>query len=359
MDQIDFIKINETCEDYLTNYKDNFYVQNLSFYFKKAKKLLDCPPLEKIIIKEKHIDLLEGIHLIYEYLDELKPELAEKFIIELKNGQVQINYTDEDIWLEEKISGCWCHNQNKKARRVEQINEEEICIHSIPLSLIDIDNKETVYSLLPLIVHEFFHSIITIDKNGAYETNITSTLTEMISIYFEQNFIQKMVQKGYEKENFLTTYCNRYNNTTDKKQLKSFLDQTFFLLKKKEEGVIDEVSYKTGNITCSKEYFESIGKQATKQLNNKTMSFNAHKMAPYLLGAPLAYYLSCSTDQHMPQKMLDFAEEINSIPLPQSLRKIDLTLFKLVEMNDKEIMNNMRQEISLTPKTVNNYQSKI
>lgn len=294
---------------------------------------------------------------------------------QFQNGQLEINYTDEDIWLEKKKKGSWCHNAVKSHKTIKEIDENEISIHTTPLSLIDIENKKTTISLLPTIVHEFFHSTIVIDQNKNYQTYTTEDFTEMISIYFEFDFINKMLQKGYEKKDFLKCFYSRYNNTTNKEELEFFLNQTIFLHKKRTEGVLDEVSYKTGDFACEKEYFDNLCQKAKNFLEKEEKKkkqveefqylkeepkpfFTAHEFAPYIMCAPLAYYLACNTDSLMPQKMIAMIEEINSLPFPISLKKIDLTENDIVKLNYTKIMENMRQEIISTNKNSNHYEEK-
>lgn len=376
MDKIDFIEINQECEKYLSNNKDRLYINHMEAYLKKAKELLKCPDLNitNTKLEEGNLDLFEGIEFIYEYLNELNPNLAKKFITEFKNGQIQINYTDEDIWLEEKTKGNW-HIGNFSNKQIKENNKKENTINTIPISLIDIENKKTTYSLLPTIVHEFFHSTSIKDKNNNFETNICESLSEMISIYFEFNFIKWMIQKGHNENKFLSTYYERYINTTNKKALHFFLNQTIFLYKKITEGILDESSYKTGTYICSRNYFMNICKKASLFLENeknreKQMQdfrylkeerkplFTAHIQARYIIGAPLAYHLSCSKDPLMPQKMLSFVEEINSISLINSLQKINLSLTEIEKLNYTNIMESMQAEILDINKIPNNDNKK-
>ncbi len=60
----------------------------------------------------------------------------------------------------------------------------------------------------------------------------------------------------------------------------------------------------------------------------------------------------------MAQKMLDFVEEINTLPVSESLSKIDLTLSKILMLNYGNIMENMRQEIIEIEKSANNCKEK-
>lgn len=79
MDKISFfIKLNEICENYLTENKNSLYIKNLNIYGNKAMELLSCNPLECICEEEKQIDLLDGINIIYEYLKDLNSELSKK-----------------------------------------------------------------------------------------------------------------------------------------------------------------------------------------------------------------------------------------------------------------------------------------
>jgi len=349
MEWINFIKINEACEEYLKEHTNNLYMQLTTMYAVKAMQLEKCSSLEIKNKEEKEIDLLAGLDLICEYLNELNPSLKEEFQNQVRNGQIEINYTDEDVWLEEKTKGNWCKNHHPENDIVEEQNE--VKHHTRPYSLIDIDNKKTTYSLLATMVHEFFHTPIVKDKNGNIKTNIAEALSEMISIYYEFNFVKKMIEKGIDKSFFLTVYTKRYENTTEKKELEFFLDQTAFLYKKMTEEVLDESSYKIGTVTCRKEAYLDLCKNASSFLEReekkeeKAPLFNAHTFAPYILGAPLAYHLSCRTDPNMPQKMLGFIEEINSLPLSLSLSIIDLSLSKIDHLNYTNIMENMKEEI--------------
>lgn len=360
MEKMDlFIKLNEECEKYLATYQNNFYIKNLELYGRITNQLLACTPLKNKNIDEVYIDLLEGIELICTYLKEINPYLPKKLIELFTNGQLEINYTDEDIYLEEKTKGSWCHNNHQSYRKIKE-EKDEIMIRETPLSLIDIDNKKTTYSLLATIVHEFFHTLIAKDKNKNKETNIANTFSEMISIYYEFDFCKKMIQMGYPKDYFLETYYHRYNDTTDKKELANFQDQTVWIYKKITEEVLDDISYKTGRITCKKEVYEKLMDKTTTffEKNKEQELFTTHQFAPYIIGSPLAYYLSCSPDPKMPYKMLDFVEEINTLPFLKSLSKIDLSLAQIKHLNYQIIMENMYQEIINIEKNTNNGKEK-
>ncbi len=189
MESIDlFIKLNEESEKYLEENYNNLYTRNLYIYAQKANQLSGCTPLEKIDIEEPYIDLLEGIELVCHYLKGLNPILEKSFMTMFTNGQLEINYTDEDIWLEEKTKGSWCCNKNNKKILEDR---KDISIHTIPLSLINIDNKKTSFPLLAKIIHEFFHTLIAKDKNGNRTTVKAVAITEMISIYYEFDFVKK------------------------------------------------------------------------------------------------------------------------------------------------------------------------
>ena len=376
MDKIDFLAINQECERYLYDNKNSLYSNYMEAYLRKAKELLKCPTINipNITSEEIYIDLLEGIKLIYEYLNELKPDLAKKFMTEFKNGQIEINYMDEDVWIEEKAEGNW-HFKNFSNKQIKENNKKENTITTAPISLIDIENRKTTYSLLPIIIHEFFHSISIKDKNNNYETYICQDLTEMISIFFEFNFINWMIQKGYNNNQFLVTYYERYTDTINKNELQSFLNQTIFLYKKITEGILDETSYKIGKYTCSENYFMNLCKKSSLFLAKENQKeekmqdfqylkeerkplFTTEKHAHYIIGAPLAYHLSCSQDPLMPQKMISFVEEINSLPLIVSLQKIDLSLTKIENLNYTNIMENMLTKILDINKTPNNGNKK-
>ncbi len=361
MEKIDYLTLNEVLEEYLATNRNTIYVKNLYLYFEKATQLIQCQQLDTTIpVQETYIDLLEGINLITEYLEELNPILKNNFLNMLSNGEIEINYTDEDCYLEEKRKGSWHkhHAHNIEKKEIDQT----VYSHSIPISIIDIDNKNTTYSLLATFIHEFLHTTTIYDKWKNYISEPKRAVSEFISIYFEFDFVNWLIQKKkYQKKLFLSVYSERYSNTINEKNLNAFINETAFLYKKATEGVLDKYSFKTGNINTEPDHYYSICRSLDKAIKFKQKKekmqesfqylkteriqlLNATKSAPYLLGAPLAYYL-ISSNQITSQQMLDFSSEINSLNLEQSLHKINLSQEAITNLDYTKIMNHMYDEI--------------
>lgn len=361
MEKIDFLALNEVLEEYLATNRNTIYVKNLYLYLEKATQLIQCQELDTTIpVQETYIDLLEGIDLITEYLEKLNPTLKNNFLTMFFNGEIEINYTDEDCYLEEKKKESWHnhHAHNKEKKEIGQI----VYSHSIPVSTIDIDNKKTTYSLLTTFIHEFLHTTTVYDKRKNYISESQRAVSEFISIYFELDFINWLIQeKKYSKKLFLSAYFDRYNDTTNKKSLNSFINETALLYKKITEGVLDKDSFKTGRITTDKTHYYSVCRSLDKAISfkqekekmqenfqylktKKIQILNATKSAPYFLGAPLAYFL-ISSNQITAQQMLDFSSEINSLNLEQSLHKIGLSQEIIANLDYTKIMKHMHDEI--------------
>lgn len=110
MQNIDYDSINQELDEYLKEQRFTVFGNNLALYAKKAAQILDSKPLNHDLeIKEQQIDLLEGIDFIKDYLKQLDPALEIEFTRQLTSGEIEINYTDEDVLLEDKPKNSTCY----------------------------------------------------------------------------------------------------------------------------------------------------------------------------------------------------------------------------------------------------------
>lgn len=355
MTEIDYILLNEELDNYLNFIKltdNSFYTNNLELFLSIANQLQINTRLQNV--KDNNtISILEGIDYIKNYLEQLNPSIARRFLADINKGLINFNNPDDDYIIENN------HYDDLKGENITEINPKNITIsnddqyeyiHIGPKSFINIENKVTKYSRLPTIIHEFFHTLNRDDKSFTANRNL---LTEFISIYFEFDFINYMAKQGFSKELFLKTNIYRYNSTVS--SLSSFIESTKILMLKIKTGVIDQYSCDIENMdSASKDSFLSslarINKVIDKRRKNRNNTnyiplFDNHFTARYLVGVPLAYLLSKSEDPEMPQKMLSVAADVNKKTTIDLLTTINLRPYDIKTLNYNSILNDFRSDI--------------
>ncbi len=355
-EKINYTLINEVLEEYLNVYRNSPYVKNLGIYGEKALEVGTQLPIneeekqwgKEIISKAKEISILTGIDIIKDYLNHLSPRLTEEFISQLEKGTTDIVYLDKDSldddWYSKKDTSNHCY-----------IDQEF-------RPFINIATKKTTIGTLADLIHEFFHSTNRRDIHNHTNGFYWEMTTEFISIYFELDFLHWLVaSQNYSKEVCLESYISRYYDAvicSDK-----LTDETMMLIKKENNGLLDESSYKVEPI-CEEDDYKEVLLSLSKRFEayekkQKIMAsyqevFNQEKkqrplqpdiLARYILGAPLAYYLASSKDPNMPYKMLDFNAEINTLSLNESFYKIGLTLDDIITLDYGKIMSTFKEEI--------------
>lgn len=357
--KIDYLAINEMLDKYIEAIEPTFYFKKLFFFYQQsldiAKRCSLFPKVQKF--PKEPIDLLTGIELVEEYLEQIKPELVTDFKEKLANGVINFNFNDEAS-LEDAVSeprykdsGCVLYsysvvdNEKETSARMQPSIEPRI----------EIDYQEDHYDGMVALVHEYFHSVsnsVTIDQikdpeNNQYILTLENAFREFFPIYFEFDFIHFCEQKGIEKDNFALSLYKRYNNTVLLSNI--LLEDTVFLLKKKKEGVLDEDSYKLGVVTTPEENYQRILTRyqtlIENQENDITKYYCPEEMSHYIIGATLGYYLSCQPDPLLPEKVLSMKETMNQLPLSSSLEKVGLSWSQVANLPFGSILDNMNDEV--------------
>ncbi len=361
MEDLDFILINEELQNYIhaiENSDHHFYIDNLELFLMIAKQLQRATVL-KHEESNYRITLLECIDYTTKYLEQLDPNLAKIFTKDISTGRVNFNDSNDDFDSKSDIYDTMrgrnqTYRDNNNVHIIEENNRYTV-INQIPKSFINIESAVESYDLIRALTHEFMHTYNRTDLD--YTSNFL-LFDELVSIYFEFDFMNYMYKQGYPKDLFLNTNIFRYNDIIS--DILNFIENTKLLLKIKKEGVLDQHSFNLEKMKPNerKLFLDNLHnlndlvkeREQKRQLNHISLPednliFYYHIYSKYIFGAPLAYYLSKSNDSQMPHKVLNLLKNMNKESLSDSLEHIDLSINDIRHLDFGQIVRNMKMEI--------------
>ena len=336
MREINYITINEEVGKYLSYIENTFLYRNLPLFFQKTNQIVEqCDLLEEPIPdRENKLDLIEGLNEVESYLKGIDPDLGTDFWQKINNGVIELRLDEEE---ENRSYGCWCHTASENIERKEE--GKEMTVSEVPKFLIDIDQSPVNYEMLASLVHEYFHSIYNTKK----PTEESLTFRELPSIFYELDFLKEHQEE--DSQGLKDALLMRYNDTI--RTARSHLDHFVLLAKKKDEGVLDEHSYKIGKIRCPEKRWESTIEKINQEIIDKKKSPNPERTSVYLLAAPLAYHLIEQEDPTMKHKMYQFIDKIHQDPPYESLSVLGFRAGTIENLDFGKEMNDMKKEVEI------------
>lgn len=307
---------NETITKNISDYynfiynKNNIMCDNLEFFVNISSIFSKIAYEYKDEIKEYNIpfpkeDITSSIYKAYEFILKINTNYANKFIEIIKDRKIiPFSFADKSEVVKE----------NDKYVMYIKTNDD--------------------ISDIPTIIHEFFH-IINLKDNI---NNINYTLSELVSIYFENLYME---QSDYD---YLNRYKKRMDNTYISVNSSKILGELLLLYKK--DKVINENSVNSYNRIFNKNISQdfllnnfSFVNQALDEKLDITISFR------YIIGYIIYCYLKNikGIDCYITNKMIILNEYIKNkeLKLEEALNIID------IDINDKNIYSDIKKALKI------------
>lgn len=320
-DKIDYYKLNTYLNNYCKTMEGSNFLLNLDYYYNLTSKLFGflytklpsygLQPNAKEE-KQKHLSLLETLDIVNEYIEKRMPEYKDRFINSMQDGTINIvaDPENEDISLGDR-SGVdeECH------RFVNAILKHNS------------DDPRT-------IIHEFVHNLNFADQNSLSRKYIT----EGISIYFELDMANFMLDKGYDPKD---VFQDRLYRLTDLYYATSNMIQIFpILLCYEKLGPITDESFKDMEKLKIKPRPKTDSDFYGRFINSseillKESSIDPLKEFGYVIGTLLAYYAIDQRDEEFHQKMLNLNKMANTDIFPDMLKYLGLDTENGKELHEK------------------------
>ena len=320
-DKIDYYKLNEYLNNYCLLMEKSDFLHNVDYYYDLTSKLfgflytklpsygLQPAPEEE---KHKHLSLIETLDIVDEYIEKRMPKYKDNFIASMQNGTINIvaDPKNEDISLGDR-SGF----DNECHRYINAILKHNT------------DDPMT-------IIHEFVHNLNLADHNLISRTYIT----EAISIYFEIDMANFMLDKGYDPKDVFQ--CRLYR-LTDLYYATSDMIQIFPILSCYEKlGPITDESFKDMEKLRITPRPKTEGDFYGRFINSselllKESSISPLKMFGYVIGTLLAYYAIDQKDEEFHEKMLNLNKMANTDIFPNMLKYLGLDITDGKELQEK------------------------
>ena len=289
--QKDYDFINDYLNAYCTYYDDSTILKHIDGFYYLNHDILELlkgyhferPKKE---YSKSHLTTLEILDIVYKYLTLKAPEYKDKFTTALNNGTFELKY-------------------QKSIEKFKNRNYETYRDGHADINI----NLEYNISDPVTIIHEFFHYL-----NEQYLPKIYTIerfqISEAISIYFESDMLNFLIQNGYPKEE-----CDkiRYLRILDfKTAVNQCLQELPYFSSFLKGGPINEETWdfnnyikNPSNTKTKEEFTQGIIAFKDRRLNQHNSLLQS---ASYVLGTCIAYYALNSKDQTMHQKMLNLNE---------------------------------------------------
>lgn len=320
-DKVDYQKLNTYLNDYCLEIEGSDFLLNLDYYYDLSSKLYSFlrtesssyePEHDITEKKRSHLSLLESLDIVNEYIEKRMPEYKERFINSMQDGTINIVADPE--------------NEDTSLGDRSEIDEER---HRFVNAILkhNSDDPRT-------IIHEFVHDLNLADHNSLSRKYIT----EGISIYFEIDMANFMLDKGYDPKD---VFQDRLYRLTDLYYATSDMIQIFpILLCYEKLGPITDKSFKDMEKLKIKPRPKTEGDFYGRFINSSEILLKESSIAPlkefgYVIGTLLAYYAIDQQDEELHQKMLNLNKMANTDIFPDMLKYLGLDIANGNELREK------------------------
>lgn len=341
-----YTALNETLESYTNVYlKNSFYRENLKFFLDKIYEIGNSG-IERIPVNFENLDYIsinDGAKLICEYLRNLNPKYEKDFMKKLTNGT--IDFIESDTYMDAI--------KKTKFRPVVydetfQHTESDLPSSQNSFQSINIGINKTSYISILSLLHEYIHSIFIKNSDGTISSDTDNDLCEFFPIYFENDFINYLKNKGIFSNDFNLFKMLRYNsiiNTING----IFTYQTILLYYKQLYDIIDdytiEMILKENPIIQSDDIYDIC--HGINSIESFIPDYT------YFLGVPLAHYFSSTKDKIITEKLLSMSGNLDKYTVPQVFHAIGSSVTEIESIDFGNIMSNIKKEV-IENKTLKN-----
>lgn len=291
-------ELNEILDNYLKENENRLYIRNIGAILDlllSSKKLIN--PFKELDTKcidndcEEKVDGITIISLVREFLSTIDDEYVRKFDESIKNGafgfcDIKNEIPEIKIDLSGKEDGFYYYN---------------------------VGFEGNLYAG-KLMVHEFFH-YLSLSPVSNYSIT-RDFLTEMVSIYMENKFLDFMSTKDFNRNDINNIKLERYIMTY--KNLSPLYYETLALNIKLKLGYLDEETYLLlqdyyDELYAPKVTYEEYLSTLDKFKNNiNEDDFDPAYAGRYFIGTIFASYLLENEDKNTIHKVARLNENINN-----------------------------------------------
>lgn len=246
---------------------------------------------------ENNLSSMEVLSIVEEYFGERAPKYKSLFLKAIQDGTINLNI---DRGLDNGFTLLDSELENVAGLDLEN-HLHANCVF----------NHD--YGDPSLLIHEFFHTL-NLDKKGNISLN-RSYFTEAISIYFEMDIFNFMLEKGYDSRDI---FHYRLERLIDLYHCCSSMINIFPVLNCfRNIGPINENSFddmEKLNIfprPYKKEDFYNRVERTKNELLIED-ALNPLKIFGYVIGPLLAYYVTDKNSDEMHRKMINLNDTVNS-----------------------------------------------
>lgn len=341
--EIDYEKLNEYLNNYCLCMDGSNFIENLSFFYYLTQQLSTFLKIKlssydvlneqnKKRAKQQHLSLMEMLGITEKYIESRMPEYKDDFSEYMKNGIINI--------VADPLNG----NDNDLADHAG-INEQN---HAY-INTVLVHNSYDP----PTLIHEFLH-ILNQNLNGPNSLS-RAYITEGISIYFEMDMTNFMLNNGFNSED---VFQDRLYRLEDFYYCVGDMKQIFpILLCFEKIGPINEKSFKEmkelkvyPRPATEDDFSTNLKNSATLLL--KKDSLHPLKEFGYVIGTLLAYYAIDQKDERFHQKMLNLNKKVNTDIFPDILEYLGLDIENSKELCEK-LSPPLEHEIQRISKNLN------
>lgn len=331
---IDITQLNGDLEDYLQKNNREFYIINLGRNIEllsEIKNLIDPyqdKEKNKIRFTEK-IDGVTSIQLVREYLATLGTSYVEKFDEAFQKGIFGFDNSKDRFYS---------YSLNRAGVRKGH-------------NYFNVDFKGTLLDS-NVLIHEFFHYL----NESTYRSR--ELLTEFISIYMENEYLEFLEQKGYSKNEISKMRVERYLDFYDLTQDLYYettalnLENKLGPINKKDIHFIKMYQDKLIPSTFEdKDYYKMIEVVASEFYGSSRCKFDPVVSYEYFFGTLLSSYLLTRKDKDTTKKILELNEKLaNGISYSGAFKILDIDINSI---KDSEYIESVNQYYGASISTLN------
>lgn len=306
-------EINDFLNQYALKYHKTFSYQNCAMIYDLSLEMLK--KIQKTERKtpyslEIELDLFSSIKIARDYLETLNCGYEETLDQYLMDGTISLRDIAEDEMEGTKNSRVYYYKTEK-----EKIFTDADLYYS------------SNYSDPGLIVHEFFHTQ-NFNFNGKIRNSRTE-LTEMISIYFENEVLDYMEEQGYNQQEIAKVRVQRTMSTTNSAQrILKFLPwiNIFESLGDIKEDIYQQKEINPYQIIWStEEDYQKDLEYLYSTITKNTIEIPS-TWSHYVLGENIVNYVREQKRPGMTQTMLELNNLINHQPVLKSFEMLEIPL---------------------------------
>lgn len=319
--KIDYQKLNTYLNDYCLDIEGGDFLLNLDYYCDLTSKLysLLCTELPSYGLghnmtekKRSHLSLLESLDIVNEYIEKRMPEYKDHFVNLMQNGTINIVADPE--------------NEDTSLGNGSGIDDDD---HRCVNVILEHNTDDPM-----IIIHEFVHDLNLVDHPSISREYIT----ECISIYFEIDMGNFMLNKGFDPKDI---FRYRLDRLKDLYYATSDMIKIFPILSCYEKlGPITDESFKDmeklkikPRPVTEEDFYERLANSS--ELLLKETSIGPLKTFGYVIGPLLAYYAIDQQDEELHQKMLNLNEMAKTDIFPDMLKYLGLDIANSNELREK------------------------